>query len=114
MGDELDDDLGVGGGLEDRAVALEALLGVAEIDKVAIVRDSDQALGGLDRDRLGVEQGGVASGGVASMADGHVAGQFRKDVVSKDLGDEAHALVLVHFVAVRGSNPGGLLAAVLK
>ena len=54
VGDELDDDLRVGGGLKDGAVALQALLGGAEIDEVAVVRDGDEALGGFDRDGLGV------------------------------------------------------------
>ena len=46
--DELDDDLGVGGGLEDGAVALQPLFCRAEVDKVAIMRNGDEALGGLD------------------------------------------------------------------
>ena len=55
MGDELDDDLGVGGGLEVSAVAFEAGADIVEIDQVAVVGDGNEALGGVDADGLGVE-----------------------------------------------------------
>ena len=74
--DELDDDLGVGGGLEVGAVALQPRAHVAEVDQVAVVRDGDEALGGLDADGLRIQQRGVAGGRVARVADGHVAGQL--------------------------------------
>ncbi len=54
--------------------------------------DGEEALGGLDGDGLGVEQGGVAGGGVAGVADGDVAGEPGEDGVGEDFGDEAHAL----------------------
>src|ERR1017187_5854461 len=50
VGDELDDDLGVGGGLEVCAVALEAGADVAEVDQVAVVGDGDEALGRVHPD----------------------------------------------------------------
>jgi hypothetical protein len=90
--DELHDDFGVGGGLEVSAVAFEAGAEVAEVDQVAVVRDGDEALGGVDADGLGVEQRRVAGGGVAGVADGHVAGQLGEHVVGEDFGDQAHAL----------------------
>ena len=72
VGDELDDDFGVGGGLEVGSGAFETGADVAEVHQVAVVGDGDEALGGLDADGLGVEQCGVAGGGVAGVADGHV------------------------------------------
>ena len=82
--DELDDDLGVGGGLEVSAIALQARAQVAEVDQVAVVSDGDEALGGVDADGLGVEQGRVAGGGVARVADGHLAGKLGEYVVGED------------------------------
>jgi hypothetical protein len=76
VGDELDDDFGVGGGLEVGAIALEAGAEVAEVDEVAVVGDGDEALGGVDADGLGVEQGRVAGSGVAGVADGHGPGSL--------------------------------------
>ena len=86
----------------------------AEIDEVAVVSDGEQALGGLDRDGLGVEKRGVAGGGVAGVADGDVAGQALENGVGKDLADEAHALHVGDVLAIRGGDAGGLLAAMLE
>ncbi len=114
VGDELDDDLGVGGGGEDGAVALQAFARGAEVDEVAVVGDGDKALGGLDGDGLRVEEGGVAGGGVAGVADGDVAGEPGENGVGEDLGDEAHALHVGDVVAVGGGDAGGLLPAMLE
>ena len=112
--DELNDDLGVGGGGEDGAVALQAFAGGAEVDEVAVVGDGDEALGGFDGDGLGVEEGGVAGGGVAGVADGDVAGKPGEDGIGEDFGDEAHALHVGDGLSVRGGDAGGLLSAVLE
>ena len=76
--------------------------------------DSDEALGGLDRDGLGVEEGGVAGCRVARMADSHVAGELEKDIVLEDFGDKAHALNVVDVVAVGAGDSGRFLAAMLE
>ena len=112
--DELDDDLGVGGGLEEGALALELGADVAEVDQVAVVRDGDEALGGLDADGLRVEQRGVAGGGVAGVADGEIAGELLQDFVGEDVGDQAHALDVREVMAVGGGDAGGLLPAMLQ
>ncbi len=114
VGDELDDDLGVGGGLEVSAVALQAGAQVAQVDQVAIVGDGDEALGGVDADGLGVEQGRVAGGGVAGVADGHGAGELGQHVVGEDFRDQAHALDVGQMQAVGGGDAGRLLAAMLQ
>jgi hypothetical protein len=114
VGDELDDDLGVGGGLEVGAVALQAGAHIAQVDQVAVVGDGDQPLGGVDADGLGVEQRRVAGGGVAGVADGHLAGQLGENVVGEDLRDQAHALDVGQMLAVGGGDAGRLLAAMLQ
>ena len=114
VGDELDDDFGVGRGLEVGAVALEAGAEVAEVDQVAVVGDGDEALGGVDADGLGVEQRRVAGGGVARVADGHVAGELGEHVVGEDFRDQAHALDVGEMLAVGGGDAGRFLAAMLQ
>ena len=112
--DELDDDLGVGSGLEVGAVALEPRAQVAEVDQVAVVGDGDEALGGVDADGLRIEQSRVAGGGVARVADGHVAGELGEHVVGEDFGDQAHALDVGEVLAVGGGDAGRFLAAMLQ
>ena len=114
VGDELDDDFGVGGGLEVSAVAFQSGADVAEVHQVAVVGDGDEALGGFDADGLRVEQRGVAGGGVARVADGHVAGKLGEDVVGEDFRDQAHALDVGEVLAVGGGDAGGLLPAMLE
>ena len=106
VGDELDDDLGVGSGLKVSAIAFEAGTDVAEVDEVAVVGDGDEALGGVDADGLGVEESRVAGGGVAGVADGHGAGELGEDVVGEDFRDEAHALDVGQMIAVGGGDAG--------
>ena len=114
VGDELDDDLGVGGGLEVGAVALQARTHIAEVHKVAVVSDGDEALGGVDANGLGVEQRRVAGGGVARVADGQMARKLQENVVGKDFGDQAHAFDVGQMQAVGGGDAGGFLAAMLQ
>ena len=114
VGDELNDDFGVGGGLEVSAVALEARAEIAEVDQVAVVGDGDEALGGVDADGLGVEQRRVAGGGVARVADGQVAGQLGENVVGKDFRDQAHALDVGKMRSIGGGDAGGFLTAMLE
>ena len=112
--DELDDDFGVGGGLEVSAVALQARAQVAQVDQVAVVGDGDEALGRVDADGLGVEQRRVAGGGVAGVADGHVAGELGEHVVGEDFRHQAHALDVGQVLAVGGGDAGRFLAAMLQ
>ena len=100
--------------MEVSAVALEAGADVAEVDEVAVVRDGDEALGGVDADGLGVEQGRVAGGGVARVADGHGAGELGEHVVGKDFRDQAHAFDVGEALAVGGGDAGRFLAAMLQ
>ncbi len=114
MRDELHDDLGVAGGLKKSAVALQPNSHVAQIYQVAVVRDGDQALGGVDPNRLRVEQCRIASRGIARVADGEFAGQFGEHIVGKNIRDQAHALDVGEICVVGGCNSGRLLSAMLQ
>ena len=48
------------------------------------------------------------------MADGHVAGERFECAVVENLGDEAHAFVLVELAVVAGDDAGAFLAAMLE
>ena len=96
------------------AFALKAGADVAEVHQVAVVRDGDEALGGVDANRLRVEQRRIARGRIARVADGHFAGELGEHVVGKDVRDQAHALDVRQMVAVGGGDAGRLLPAMLE
>ncbi len=104
--DELHDDFGVRGGLEVCAVAFEARAHVAQVHQVAIVRDGDEALGGVDANGLRVEQRGIAGGGITRVTDGHVAGKLGQHIVCEDLRNQAHAFDVGEAMAVGSGNAG--------
>ncbi len=114
MRDELDDDFRIAGRLKERSLALELDAQIAEIDQVAIVRDSDEALGGFDADGLRVEERRVARSGVARVADGHVALEPREDLVGENFRHQAHALDVREMRAVGGGDAGGFLPPMLQ
>ena len=64
------------------------LRGVGEI---AVVRDGDLAARAIDGQRLGVAQVRRAGGGIARVADGHVADEAVQDFAVENLRDQAHA-----------------------
>jgi len=74
-GDEVKDDLGVRGGLEDRALGHQLLAQGQEVGEVAVVGDGQAAGLEIGEHRLDVADEGSAGGGVAGVADGGVAGQ---------------------------------------
>jgi hypothetical protein len=113
-GDEVDDDLGVGRGGEDRPRRLELVPEQLGVDEVAVVRDRDRAPRVLHREGLGVLEVRGARRRVADVADGGAALQPREHVRREDVRDEPHLAVDVEALAVGGDDPGRLLAAVLE
>ena len=75
MRDEVDDDLSVTGGLENRAFGFQARANAGGVHQVAVVRDGDLAVRAVDQDRLGVLQAALAGGRIARVPDGDVPGQ---------------------------------------
>ena len=66
------------------------------------------------RKRLGVQQHGIAGGGIAGMADGEFAGQAAEHFRRENIGHVAHALVAMNVAAVAGGDAGAFLAAMLQ
>ena len=111
---EMEDDLGVGGGLEDRARRLQPLAQHVGVHDVAVVGEGDRAAVAVDEDRLRVGGHGVARGRVADVADGAVAAEAIEGLVGEDVVHQAHGLVDADLRAVGGRDAGRLLAAVLE
>ena len=73
--DEVDDDLGVAGRLEDRAAPVEVAAQPHRVGDIAVMGDREAARGELGEQRLDVAQRGLAGGRIADMADRGIAGE---------------------------------------
>ena len=111
----MQDDLGVGGRLEDGAVAHQFAAQRQAVGEIAVVGDGEAAGIEFGEQRLDVAQDGAAGGGVADMADGGAAGQALDHLAAGEgVADEAEAAFGVEAAAVEGDDAGGLLAAMLQ
>ena len=113
--DEVDQHLGVAGGLEDRARGDQPLAQADAVGEVAVVRHRQAAKGELREQRLDVAQHRAAAGGIAVVPDrgrsleavDHVLGaEVLRDLAEKALGME--------LPAAEGHDAGRFLAAVLQ
>ena len=114
MGDQVQDDFGIAGGLEDGAFAFQILAKLGRVSDVAVMGDGDASFITGDGEGLGVEQHGIAGGGVTGVADGNISGQAAQNFRREQVGDTAHAAVVVNLAAVAGGDAGAFLAAVLE
>ena len=112
--DQVHDDFGVAGGLEDRSGLLQLRANFEGVDDVAVVRQGDLALVALHHDGLRVQQRRVAGGGVARVTDGKRAGKASQDVGVEDVGDQAHRLVQLQLLAVGRGDARRFLPAMLQ
>ena len=112
--DEVHEDLGVDGGLEDRALLLELVADLGGVREVAVVRERDLAACVVDHERLRVRQEARARCRIAHMADGDVLIFHVRQLVAEDLVDEAHAARDVHPRAIRQRDAGALLPTMLQ
>jgi hypothetical protein len=106
--------LGVGRRLEDRAVGFEVTADDRGVDEVAVVGDRDRPAMVPQEERLGVGGIGVPRGRVADVADRDRAGKLFDHVARKDVGDVAHSAAPDQRGALRGDDPGRFLPAVLE
>src|SRR5205807_7757915 len=81
---------------------------------VPVVSHGNTALVARNRERLRVQQNGVARRRVPRVADGKLARQPIDHRGREDVGDVAHALIAVDVAAVAGGHTGALLAAMLQ
>ncbi len=111
----MEDHLGVGGRLEDRALAHQFAAQRQAVGEIAVVGDGEAAGVQLGEQRLDVAQDGLAGGRIADMADGRHAGQPVDHLAAGEgVADQAEVAFGMEALAVEGDDAGGLLAAMLQ
>ena len=111
---EVEEDLGVAGRLEDRALPREELAQVPLVHQIAVVADGDLAVHALDEQRLRVLEPALARGRIPDVADGGGARQPGERLAAEDVGDVAHAPRRAQFQPVGRDDAAALLPAVLE
>ena len=113
--DQMQDHLGVGGRLHDRAFAHQLAAQREAVGEVAVVADGEAAAFEFGEQRLHVAQDGFAGGRIAHMADRRGAGQAVDHLAPGEVvADQAEAALGVEALAVEGDDAGRFLAAVLQ
>ena len=90
LGEKMQNDFAVGGGLENRAFALQFVAQHVGVDQVAVVRDRDLAAEAIDHERLRVFQRARAGGGIAGVPDRARAFEPFQFVLAENLRDQSH------------------------
>ena len=113
--DEMDDNLGVAGRLEDAAAPHELAAQVIGIGQVAVVADREPAEFEIGEEGLNVADRHFAGGRIADMADPGMTHKARDDVlVAEIIADKAQPAMGVELLAVVGDDTRRLLAAMLE
>ena len=113
--DQVQDHLGVGGRLQDGAVAHQLAAQRQAVGEIAVVADREAAGVEIGEQRLDVAQQRLAGGRIAHMADRHGAGQAVDDLAAREgVADKAETALGMEAVAVEADDAGRLLAAVLQ
>ena len=111
----MDDDLGVGGGMEQAAAFHQRPADSPRIGEVAVVPDRETARGQVGEQRLDIAQHRLAGGRIAVVADRPVARQAPDHrFVAEVLTHLARSVVAVEPVAVEGDDPRRFLPAMLQ
>ena len=111
----MQDHLGVGGRLADRAVADELAAQGQPVGQIAVVGDREAAGLELGEQRLHVAQDRLAGRRIADMADGRAARQALDGRARRrSVADEAEPALGMEALAVEGDDAGGFLAAMLQ
>ncbi len=97
-----------------RVALVNELQELSGVGQVAVVAERDGTAGGATQRGLRVLPAGRPGRGVASVADGDVAGERVQRVLVEDLRHEPHVFVDEDLLAVAGRDAGRLLAAVLQ
>ncbi|MEJ0044546.1 MAG: hypothetical protein WDM81_21025 [Rhizomicrobium sp.] len=114
---QMDDDLGVGGRLEDAPLAHQFGAQRARIGEIAVMRERKAAAGQVGEHRLDVARRRAARRRIAVMADGEGAFEIERAggvLAAEDVADEARMPLRDEMALVIGDDAGRLLAAVLE
>ena len=113
--DQMDDDLGVAGRLEQAAAAHQLPAQLIGVGQVAVVADGEPAELEIGEQRLHVAQRDLAGRRIADMADRGTAAQAPDHLLGAEIvADKAQSAMRVELLAVIGDDPGSLLAAMLQ
>ena len=114
-GDEVDDDFGVGGRLEDRAAAIERAAQLHRVGDVAVVGNREAAVGKFGEQGLDVAQRAGAGGRIADVAQRGAAGERADGFVAVEVaGDMALGAVRMEAGAVERGDARRFLPAMLE
>ena len=116
-GDEVADDLGIGGAVEDGTLVFQLAAKLQRIGQVAVVAQGHRAPAMPDDHGLGVCPYPTPGGGIADMAGGHVgcgAGHRRQHRRGKHLVHQAEVPVAGDDAIVVDGDAAALLAAMLQ
>ena len=91
--DEVHDHLGVGHGVEDRAIRFELTTEVGAVDEVSVVRERYRSFARRRNDRLRIAEHRSAGGRVPDVSDGRIAREPRQSLLREDVRDVAHLLL---------------------
>ncbi len=111
---QVQDRLGVAGGLEDRAVGLQLLADQRRVDQVAVVGDGDRPAMVPEQERLRVGRARVTGCRVADMPHGGLAWKLVQYLSGEDLGYVSHARTARELFPYGGDDARRLLPAVLQ
>ncbi len=113
--DQMQDHLGIGGRLHDRALMHELAAQRQSVGEIAVMADGEAERIEFGEQRLHVAQQGLAGGRIADMADGRRAGQaVDHPAVGEGVADQAEPPLGMKTPAVEGDDAGGFLAAMLE
>src|SRR5438105_5519639 len=112
----MQNDLAVGGGLENRTFALELVAQNVRVNQITVVPNRHLAADAIDHERLRVLDRAGAGGRIAGVADRAAAFESLQFGLTKNLRDKPHVFVNEkrRAGAVAGNNAGAFLAAMLE
>src|SRR5262245_14897363 len=92
-GDEMEDNLGVYGGLKDRPVGLQAVTQLFRVDEIAVVDYGQGAVSVFHNQRLAALEDRRTSSGIAVVADCAQSFKAADDFLVENVGHQPHATV---------------------
>ncbi len=114
-GDDMGDNLGIAGGVEDAAGKLQLLPQLGGVHQVAVVGHRHGALDVVNDHGLGVGPAAGAGGGVPDMAHSHLPlAQGGQDVLGEDLAHQPQVLMVADDPVIADGDAAALLPPVLE
>src|SRR5438477_2418514 len=112
----MQNDLAVGGGLENRTFALELISQNVRVNQIAVMRDRHLAADAIDHERWRVLDRAGAGGGIAGMSDRAAAFQSLQLGLTEHLRNKPHVFVdrKGRAGSVARHNSGAFLATMLE